>query len=116
MTTGRTISRVVTTGVNRARGRTGIGASAVSCNDATVDFSGIHVARHIIKAAASAIEVDSNLNADQAAVPATVNTRIRVGCIPASGPSNYWQGKISDVFFTKLLSTEKAAALHGYLG
>lgn len=113
--TGRAISRVVTTGVNNARGRTGIGASATSVTD-TGDFTGIHVIRHIVGATTSSISVDSNTAVSAAAVPATTNTRLRVGSIPAAGASNNWQGKIAAVIITQPLSADKATALHNYFG
>lgn len=114
--TGRAISRTVTSGTNRARGRTGIGASATSVNDAAVDFSGIHVIRHIVGATTSSLSVDGGVPTTAAAVPATTNQRFRVGAISAAAASNYWQGKIAAILVTKPLSDDKAAALHSYLG
>lgn len=114
--TGRTISRIVTTGVNRARGRTGIGASATSVDGTAVDFSGIHVIRHIVGATQSSLSVDGGSLITASAVPSTTNTRFRAGAIPAAGASNYWKGKIAAIFVTKPLTTDQATALHAYLG
>lgn len=114
--TGRAISRVVTTGVNRARGRTGIGASATSATGTVVDFSGIHVVRHIVGATTSSLEVDGNTKVDVAAVPATTNTRFRVGAISAAAASNWWQGKVAAVLITKPLTDQQALDLHAYFG
>jgi hypothetical protein len=116
VTTGRAISRYVNAGVNRARGRTGTGAAATSVNDAAVDFSGIHVIRQIVGATQSSLSVDGGALTNGAVVPSTTNSRFRVGAISASGPSNYWQGKVAAVLITKPLSDDKAADLHRYLG
>lgn len=114
--TGRTISRIVTSSVNRARGRTGIGASATSANDTVVDFSDTHVVRVINGATVLGLEVDGGTKTTIAAVPSTTNTRFRAGAIPAAAASNYWQGRIAAILVTKSLTDEKATALHGYLG
>jgi hypothetical protein len=113
---GRAISRVVTGGVNRARGRTGIGASAASADDTAVDFSGVHVIRQIVGATQSSLSVDGGTLNSVAAVPATTNTRFRVGAIPAAGATNHLKCKIGVVLVTRTLSADKAAALHHYLG
>lgn len=114
--TGRAISRIVTTGVNRTRGRTGIGASSTNADGTTVDFSGRHVVRHIVGATQSSLSVDGGANVTVSAVPSTTNTRFRAGSIPAAGPGNYWNGKIAAIVATKTLDTDKATALHNYLG
>lgn len=116
VTNGRAISRFVNTGVNRARGRIGINGSAVSVNDAAIDFSGVHVIRHIVGATQSSLSVDGGVLTTAAAVPVTTNQRFRVGAIPAAAASNWWQGKISAVLVTKPLTDDQAAALHSYFG
>jgi hypothetical protein len=114
--TGRAISRTVTGGTNRARGRTGIGGSATSVNDTAVDFSGIHVIRQIVGATTSSLSIDGGAPTTAAAVPATQNQRFRVGAISAAAASNYWQGKIAAILVTNPLDDATAAALHSYLG
>lgn len=114
--TGRAISRIVTSGTNRARGRTGIGASATSASGTVVDFSGIHVVRHIVGATSSSLSVDGGTPITVSAVPATTNDRFRVGAISAAAASNWWQGKVAFVAVTKPLSNFKAASLRAYLG
>lgn len=113
---GRAIARTVVSGANRARGYTGIGASAVTVTDTVVDLSGAHVIRHIVGAAQSSIIVDGEAANDAAVVPTTVVERFRVGAISASGVSNYWQGQVAAVLITKPLSAEKADGLRMYLG
>lgn len=116
LTTGRAITRVVTTDTNRARGRTGTGAGATNVNDTVVDFSGVHVARQIVGATQSSLSLDGGSPTNAAAVPSTTNQRLRVGSINASAPSSNWIGKIAAVLVTLPLSEGKATALHGYLG
>ena len=116
LVTGRSISRTVNTGVNRTRTYTGIGASATNVNDTTVDLSGIHVLRGVFGATDTSLSIDGGTNGSAAAVPATTNSRLRIGSLNASGPSNHWQGEIAAVLITHPLSGEKVTALHNYFG
>lgn len=116
ITTGRGISRIVTTGVNRTRSRTGTGAAATNISDTAVDFSGVHVIRQIVGATSSSLEIDGGTASSAAAVPSTTNSRLRIGSISASGVSNNWNGKIAAVLVTTALTEDEAVLLHRYLG
>lgn len=114
---GRSLARLPVTSVNRARAYTGTGAAATTATDTHVDLSGVHVLRGIYGATVTSVDVDSNAPVTASVVPVTsVPTLFRVGAIPASAASNYWQGKVAVVLVTKPLSTAKAAILHRYLG
>ena len=91
LTTGRAVSRVVTSGTNRARSRTGTGGAATSVNDTAVISRVVHVIRQEIGATSTSLEVDGATPTSAAAVPATTNSRLRAGSISASGPSNHWK-------------------------
>lgn len=116
LTSGVAISRYVNTGVNRARGRTGTGAASVQSNDATVDFTGYHYARHQMGATTSSLTVDSGTPTTPASVvPGITNTRMRIGCSSSSGPTSYWQGQIVTVLFTPPLTNAQATELGAWL-
>jgi hypothetical protein len=113
----RSLARLPVTGVNRARIYTGTGAAATVATDTAVDLSGIHVMRGIFGSTQSSIEVDGNTAVSATVTPVTSAPLLfRVGAIPASAASNWWQGKVAAVFITKPLSAQKAADLHKYLG
>jgi len=114
---GRSVARLVVGGVNRGRTYTGTGAAATTATDGGTDLSGIHVMRGIIGAAQSSIEVDGGAQTNASVVPVTSAPALfRVGAIPASAASNWWQGKVAAVLVTKPLTAQKAADLHKYLG
>ncbi|MCK1367602.1 hypothetical protein [Bradyrhizobium sp. 62] len=114
--TGRAISRIVTTGTNRARGRTGTGAAATNADDTATDLSGSHVIRYTIGATASALTVDAGVPTASSVVPATTNTRLRFGASNASAAVSFWQGQIVAVVVTLPLPVDQASALQNYLG
>ena len=114
---GRALARLPIGGVNRARAYTGTGGAATTATGTAVDFSGVHVIRGIHGATQTSLEVDSGTKINATVTPVTSTPAIfRVGCIPASGASNYFKGKIAAVFVTKPLTDPVALALHAYLG
>jgi hypothetical protein len=110
----RTIERAVVTGTNRAQGRVGNGSSSVSSQNASVDFSGRHVIRHIISASATQIDADAIAGSGSAVTPATLCTQLSIGRSSA-GLTNYWQGVHNSVLFTTSLSAGQATLLYAFL-
>lgn len=114
---GRSLARLPVGGVNRARAYTGTGAAATTATDTHVDLSGVHVMRGIFGATQTSIDVDGNAPVAATVTPVTSTpTLFMVGSIPALAASNWWQGKIAAILVTKPLSSDKATALHNYLG
>jgi hypothetical protein len=117
VTSGRAMSRIVTSGKNLVRSRTGTGAGASNADFAGIDFTGRHILRQQVTPTRTYLDFDwSGSPASVAVVPATTNTRIRFGSIPAAGQGNLWIGSLVAVLITKALSPEKALALHNRLG
>jgi hypothetical protein len=114
--TGRAISRIVNTGVNHARGRTGNGSSSVNAEDTATDLSGIHVFRYAIGATASPLSIDGGSSYTGSVVPATTNSRLRIGASHSSAAVNFWQGQVAVVVITPPLSVDQASGLQQYLG
>jgi hypothetical protein len=114
---GRSISRIPVTGVNRGRTYMGTGASAGVATDTHVDLSGVHVLRGILGTTQTSVQVDGEALGTTSVTPATGTPAFfMVGSIPALAAANWWQGKISVIVVTKPLSSDKATALHNYLG
>jgi hypothetical protein len=75
----RSLHRAGVAGTNRLRATTGTGASSVSATDASAAFSSRHVARAIFGATTTEVEIDDSVHVTGAAVPATGDSRIRMG-------------------------------------
>lgn len=114
-TVARDVVRVVDTGVNRAKGIVGTTASAITTNAPAVDFSGKHVVRLEIGAAASSASADGVTSASVAGVPGTINTRTRLGANSATTASAFFKGVISLIAITAPLSPAQATSMLAYL-
>jgi len=112
--TMRQIERVVTSGVNRARSRTGDGASGVFAANASIDFSGYHLARAAFSPTQTSFALDGTALVSSSVVPGTTATRLRIGAGSSTSPSGFWQGSINAVLVTGLLSDAQAAQLTAY--
>lgn len=111
----RSISRQVVSAANRGRGQVGDGATTVGASVTAVDLSSRHVARHEIGAAGFTISIDGQAMGPTAVVPATLNTRFRLGAFINTSASNFHSGQIAAVLITNPLATDKAAALSAWL-
>lgn len=106
----RSLCRTVTTGVNRA-------FTIATSNGANnlVDFSGRHVERNIVTGTNVTCEVDGIAGPPTAVVPATVATRFRVGAQANPTAVTLWQGPISAVLITSILTAGQSTQLYAHL-
>lgn len=111
----RTLTRIVTTGVNRARGSSGNGTSEFTANDTAVDFSSRHVLRNAISGTAAALTIDGGTPTSVAVVSNTATTRARIGANCADTAAGFWSGPVRDIIVTGALTSEQAALLQTYL-
>lgn len=112
---GATVSRIVTTGVNRIRGTVGNGTAGVVSNNVAVDFSSRHVARMIVKATGVTMEIDDTTVAESAVVPSLTNARFRFAAFINTLAGNFYNGQIAACLITNLLSGSKLTALDNWL-
>jgi hypothetical protein len=111
----RDIRRIVTTGVNRARGAYGDGSTTFFSDNTAVDLSGRHVLRANYGANDIRMDVDGSAGTSTALTPATGSARTRIGGINAGTAASFWQGQIAAVLVTNPLSTDQASQLLTYL-
>lgn len=111
----RTLRRRVDGGANQLAGGIGNGATIVIAPETTVDFSGRHVVRVSVGAAASQASIDGIAGAETAVVPATGTTRVRIGANTADTAAGFWHGKMRDVIVTAPLTDKQAALLLAFL-
>lgn len=102
------LSRVVTSGVNRANG----GRASTVANTG-VDFSGIHVLRLQLTGATSQIDVDGNAGTPGADTTGPTGAPFRIGAYINNALT--WNGVINYIGFFNLLSAGNAALLQAYL-
>jgi len=114
-TNRRRISRSVVTGVNRANVGAGDGGTEVSSVNSSVDFSGRHVVRGVIRATEVQVDVNGTASATAAVVPATTALRFRIGANSSTTAGGFWQGVIPLVIITGALDSGQAAQLLAYL-
>lgn len=112
--TTRRLTRTVVTGVNRGRLQIGSGAASSNATGTVVDLSGRHVLRGQVGGASSELTVDQATPVSVVVVPATTNTRLRLGAGDAAAAANFHQGQIRDVLFTGPLSAAQVAALNAW--
>jgi hypothetical protein len=110
-TTQRSINRAIGGGINLSRSTVGAASSTLS----GVDFSSRHVARAQVTGADVVHWLDGVAAASATVVPATIDTRMRIGAFINSSPGSFWHGQIAAILITNPLSTEKATALQTYL-
>lgn len=115
--TARSPRRSVSAGVNLFRTVAGDGSSTISADQASVDFSGRHVARSLFAASAIASEVDGSAGAPVAcALNTSATTRTRFGAGAAAAAGTFWQGGVNTIaVFADALSASDAARLYAYL-
>lgn len=113
--TSRQMRRVVATGVNRARIASGDGAVAADVTNSSVDLSGRHVMRGIVRAADIQIDVDGVASLTAPVTSATGTARTRIGANTADSAGGFWQGQIAAVLVTSTLSADQASQLLTYL-
>ncbi|MDQ5978556.1 MAG: hypothetical protein QG602_1530 [Verrucomicrobiota bacterium] len=114
-TTRRTLSRVVSGGVNRGAAQIGNGTANPSPANTTIDLSSRHLARSIVTSTTASVSVDASALTSLSVVPATGAARLRIGASDGAAPSAFWSGKIRDVVITSALSTDEATQLQSYL-
>lgn len=114
--TGRAISRIVTSGTNRTRSRTGNGAASTNISDTVVDLSGAHVVRQVVGATSTSLYIDGGSAVTASVVPSTTASRLRAFSSSASAPTGYGQCTIAAILVTLPLSPSKASGLQAYLG
>ena len=114
--TGRAISRIVTSGTNRTRSRTGDGAASTNISDTVVDLSGVHVVRQVVGATSTSLYIDGGSAVTASVVPSTTASRLRAFSSNASAPVNYGQCTIAAILITLPLSPATATGLQTYLG
>lgn len=107
--------RRVVSGANRAAGAVGNGVTGIFPTNASIDFSGLHVARLVSDGANTRIDADGVAGGALAVVPSVAATRTRMGSSTTLTPGNFWQGGISAVLVTGPLSAAQSTALLGYL-
>lgn len=109
-TTSRAIIRIVSAGVNLARGNAGDGA-AQQTTTGNRNFSSRHVVRLQVGATSSTLTVDNVVMTTTTAVPNTTATRLRIGANPAATAISFWQGVVADALITNPLPPQAAAQL-----
>jgi hypothetical protein len=114
-TARRGLERAVISSANQARISVGSGGATVSPANASVDFSGRHVVRARVGASASQTDVDGVAGSSLSVTPATGTSRVRIGAISNTSPSNYWKGVIAMAAITSSLTSDQAAQMLAYL-
>ena len=112
--TRRAVTRAVST-LNRGRGQVGDGAGGANVPEPAVDFSGVHVVRLRVGATQSIIEIDGVAGAAADIVPATSNTRFRIGATDSSTATNFWRGSFNFIASTAPLSAGDASKMLAFL-
>mgnify|MGYP001275758443 CR=1 FL=1 len=110
-TTHRSIVRAVGGGINYARGAAG----SITSTYAAADFAGRSVVRNIIDGTNVQVELNGVVAASAAAVPTTVNTRMRFGAFVNTSASNFFAGQLAAVLVTNRLTDAEAETLRNYL-
>lgn len=113
--TSRSVNRLVSGGVNRARTLVGNGASSVGASQTTTDFSGRHIVRGASTATDVTTTVDGVASSTAAVVPNTTATRLRLGAGSAASAASFHNGVVSAALITGPLSAGDAAKLYAYL-
>lgn len=110
--TARRIDRAVSVGVNRCQAIVGNGAAGITIVDPSVDFSGNHLARCVIEATTSRLDVDGIAGTATAVVPSTSTSRFRIGASNNGTANQFWHGDMSVLLFTNaILTAEEFNAL-----
>lgn len=112
--TVRGLTRSVSVGVNRAAYYCGDGTSK-HADEATVNYSGRHVHRGIADGTTIYSEIDGTRSSGVASVPATAAGRVRIGANSTASAGNFWQGVISTVLVTSILTAAEATQLYAFL-
>ena len=112
----RAILRGTPAGINRAFAVTGDGAT----NLTTFDSDGVFFGRNFVRAQFGATETSITFSgftpSTASVVPATTNSRVRIGATTTAGTaSGFWGGAIRDVIMTSPLTTAEATSLAAYL-
>jgi hypothetical protein len=113
--TTRALRRVVSVGANLVDIVIGDGASFANIGGPVIAYSGRHVARGIIGATQSSVDLDGTAGTPAAVVPATAATRLRIGASSATSPAGFWNGTHSAILFTASLSADEATLMYAYL-
>lgn len=111
----RTISRVVSSGVNRARTQIGNGTTTGSHTHPSVDFSAAHVIRQILTASEVTTLVDGVQVGPTAVVADVRNARFRFGAFVNTLAGNFLAGDIMACLVTPPLSAQQAPDLDNFL-
>lgn len=110
--TRRSLNRIVSSGVNRARVEVGNGTSGITAVDTTVDFSGIHVLRGQATGADAIMQVDGGATTSSASIPGTTTTQFTLG---AGNLAAFFNGGINCFIVTLPLTAGQAAQLTAFL-
>lgn len=111
-TSRRAVERTVNAGVNRPRIAAGDGVGIPTVSNSAVAMNGRHLVRGLFTPTSIRADIDGIAGTPTAVVPATVNTRARIGAVSNTTASNLYKGKHRHVIFiVGNLSTLNAARL-----
>lgn len=109
--TQRTISRIVSGGVNRVRTQIGNGSAASNHTEGTVNFSSVHVIRQVLTATDFTTFVDGQQIGPTAIVADVRSGRFRFGAFVNTLPGNFLAGDLISCLVTPPLSGQQATDL-----